>query len=258
MADITPFNFGIFSVRVITRDNQPWFVANDICNALGYSNTSKAIGDHLDEDERMTIPASDGQNFDSNQSLESFGNGLTSGYTAGNRGGARHLVIINESGLYALVLRSRKPEARKFAKWVTSEVLPSIRKTGSYADKAQEQTSRIDLARQLAHAATAQVYQAVFDAVLKDGEPPHFTRLLLGFTGSSQELRPHVQALESGSIAMTLPQLAKAIRTDLIVPDTTLANLAAACTHRMAERAECQARRAASQNLCMQDSLQLR
>jgi len=52
MADITPFNFGIFTVRVITRDNHPWFVASDICNALGYSNTSKAIGDHLDEDER--------------------------------------------------------------------------------------------------------------------------------------------------------------------------------------------------------------
>ena len=83
MADITPFNFGIFTVRVITRDNQPWFVANDICNALGYSNTSKAIGDHLDEDERY------------NESLE--------------RGGS--LLLINESGLYALVLRSRKPEA---------------------------------------------------------------------------------------------------------------------------------------------------
>ena len=227
MADITPFNFGIFSVRVITRDNQPWFVANDVCNALGYSNPRDAISKHLDEDEK----------------------GVANSDTLG---GNQQLTVINESGLYALVLRSRKPEARKFAKWVTSEVLPSIRKTGSYADKAQEQTSRIDLARQLAHAATAQVYQAVFDAVLKDGEPPHFTRLLLGFTGSSQELRPHVQALESGSIAMTLPQLAKAIRTDLMVPDTTLANLAAACTHRMAERAESQALRTSSAQACLQ------
>ena len=239
MADITPFNFGAHAVRVITRSGQPWFVASDICQALGYSNTSKAIGDHLDADERSNelVPRTP------NDSL-----GVPTN-------------LINESGLYALVLRSRKPEARKFAKWVTSEVLPSIRKTGSYADKAQEQTSRIDLARQLAHAATAQVYQAVFDAVLKDGEPPHFTRLLLGFTGNSQELRPHVQALESGSIAMTLPQLAKAIRTDLMVPDTTLANLAAACTHRMAERAECQALRAAASTGQIhghQGSLQLR
>lgn len=102
MADITSFNFGTHAVRVITRNNQPWFVANDVCQALGYSNTSKAIGDHLDDDERY------------NESLE--------------RGGS--LLLINESGLYALVLRSRKPQARKFAKWVTSEVLPSIRTTG--------------------------------------------------------------------------------------------------------------------------------
>lgn len=224
MADITPFNFGIFSVRVIIRDNQPWFVANDICNALGYSNASKAIGDHLDDDERSTITNSESRN------------------------GGGKLVIINESGLYALVLRSRKPEARKFAKWVTSEVLPSIRQTGNYGQPNQEVTSRIDLARQLAHAATAQVYQAVFDAVLKDGEPPHFTRLLLGFTGNSNALAPHVQALETGTMVMTLPQLAKAIRTDLILPDTTLAHLAAACTTRMAEITEAQARRAAAQS----------
>ena len=144
MADITPFNFGIFTVRVINRDNQPWFVANDICNALGYSNTSKAIGDHLDEDERMTVTASDGQSFDSNQPLESFSKGVASSDTLRNRGGARHLVIINESGLYALVLRSRKPEARKFAKWVTREVLPSIRQTGGHGQPAQD-------AHQLAH-----------------------------------------------------------------------------------------------------------
>lgn len=224
MADITPFNFGIFSVRVIIRDNQPWFVANDICNALGYSNASKAIGDHLDDDERSTITNRESRN------------------------GGGKLVIINESGLYALVLRSRKPEARKFAKWVTSEVLPSIRQTGNYGQPNQEATSRIDLARQLAHAATAQVYQAVFDAVLRDGEPPHFTRLLLGFTGNSNALMPHVQALEAGTMVMTLPQLAKAIRTDLILPDTTLAHLAAACTTRMAEITEAQARRAAAQS----------
>ena len=144
MADITPFNFGTFTVRVINRDNQPWFVANDICNALGYSNTSKAIGDHLDEDERMTVTASDGQSFDSNQPLESFSKGVASSDTLRNRGGARHLVIINESGLYALVLRSRKPEARKFAKWVTREVLPSIRQTGGHGQPAQD-------AHQLAH-----------------------------------------------------------------------------------------------------------
>ncbi|MDR0274138.1 MAG: Bro-N domain-containing protein [Burkholderiaceae bacterium] len=101
---VSPFQFGNHSVRVVVRNSEPWFVASDVCAALDYRNTSKAVADHLDADER------------SNQSLD--------------RGGS--LVIINESGLYALVLRSRKPQARKFAKWVTGEVLPSIRKTGGY------------------------------------------------------------------------------------------------------------------------------
>lgn len=123
MADITPFNFGTHAVRVITRDSQHWFVATDVCEALGYRNTSKAISDHIDEDERYNEP------------LE--------------RGGS--MLFVSESGLYALVLRSRKPEARKFAKWVTSEVLPSIRQTGGYAKQAD--TRRMEHARQLAHAA---------------------------------------------------------------------------------------------------------
>ena len=106
---IVPFDFNCHTVRVIMRDGEPWFIASDICKALNYLNVSKAIGDHLDIDERAitVIPTP-------NDSL-----GVPTN-------------IISESGLYALVLRSRKPEARKFAKWVTSEVLPSIRKTGSY------------------------------------------------------------------------------------------------------------------------------
>lgn len=101
------FNFGNHPVRIVMRAEEPWFVASDICAALGYANTSKAVADHLDADER------------SNEQLDRSRMGSKS-------------VIINESGLYALVLRSRKPEARRFAKWVTGEVLPSIRKTGQY------------------------------------------------------------------------------------------------------------------------------
>ncbi|MDE2430248.1 MAG: hypothetical protein KGM99_16115, partial [Burkholderiales bacterium] len=99
------------------RDASPWFVAADVCETLGYKNPSKAIADHLDNDEK------------SNQSLGLAG---------------KPLIIINESGLYALVLRSRKPEARKFAKWVTSEVLPAIRKTGKYEDGAQPKHPNIN------------------------------------------------------------------------------------------------------------------
>ncbi|NRP54183.1 phage antirepressor protein [Xylella fastidiosa] len=103
---IIPFDFHSHAVRVVMRDGNPWFVAGDVCTALGYRNPSKAVADHLDDDEK------------SNQSLGLAG---------------KPVIIISESGLYALVLRSRKPEARKFSKWVTSEVLPSIRKTGSYS-----------------------------------------------------------------------------------------------------------------------------
>jgi prophage antirepressor-like protein len=95
------------TVRTITdQDNNPWFVAMDICEMLGLdtSNLSKT----LDEDERGTCPVQ---------------------YTDQ----VRNAAIINESGLYSLILRSRKPEAKRFKKWVTSEVLPSIRKTGQYA-----------------------------------------------------------------------------------------------------------------------------
>lgn len=99
------FNFHDHHVRVIDRDGQPWFVAADVCAALRYKNPSQTVADHLDADERAI--AMIGRQGDTN--------------------------IINESGLYALVLRSRKPEARRFAKWVTSEVLPAIRQTGRYA-----------------------------------------------------------------------------------------------------------------------------
>ncbi|CAM4178301.1 BRO family protein [Comamonas aquatilis] len=215
MAAITPFNFGAHAVRVITRDNQPWFAAVDVCNALGYRNSRKAVADHLDDDER----------------------GVT---TSDTLGGNQQLTIISESGLYALVLRSRKPEARKFAKWVTSEVLPSIRQTGGYTK--QPDTRRMEHARQLAHAATLQVYQAVFDAAMQGDEPAHFTRLLLSFTrGAGGAMTPYVQPIETGAMVMTLAQLTQAVRTDLIVSDTTLARLAAACTQRMATRAELQA-----------------
>lgn len=109
------FDFQSHQVRIVTKNGEPWFVASDVCNALGYSNTSKAVGDHLDADERASemVPTP-------NAPL-----GVPTN-------------IISESGLYALVLRSRKPEARKFAKWVTSEVLPAIRKTGQYAATAPQ------------------------------------------------------------------------------------------------------------------------
>lgn len=97
--------------RVIDRNGDPWFVLSDVCARLGIANPSDAAS-RLDDDERMTLGVSEGH--------------------SGKRGGARMITIINESGLYSIILRSNKPEARRFKKWVTAEVLPAIRRTGGY------------------------------------------------------------------------------------------------------------------------------
>lgn len=208
MADITPFNFGTHAVRVITRNNQPWFVANDVCQALGYTNPRKAVGDHLDDDEK----------------------GVTSSDTLG---GKQQLTIISESGLYALVLRSRKPEARKFAKWVTSEVLPSIRQTGSY--HAQPQATRTERAHLLATKATAQVFDTVFQAALRDDFHPMLDRLLLSIA-PTDDATPQAVKLERDAIVTTIPHLIRAVASDLHISTADLTMLALACTQRLASR----------------------
>lgn len=208
MAEITPFNFGSNIVRVVSRNNDPWFVANDVCKALGYSNTSKAIADHLDDDERY------------NESLD--------------RGGS--LLLISESGLYALILRSRKTGARKFAKWVTSEVLPTIRKTGSYQSNTQSQ--RTALAHQLASQATAQVFDTVFRAVMDGSFNPSLDRLLLSFTpgGPNGEHTPQATTLPHNAIVTTVPHFIRAVASDLAITTPDLTSLALACTQRLASR----------------------
>lgn len=106
------FDFNAKQVRVVSRDGSPWFVAKDVCDVLGLTNSRKAVA-ALDEDERDILTSSN----------------VTAGYiSAPNRG----LNIISESGLYALIFQSRKAEAKAFRKWVTATVLPAVRKTGSY------------------------------------------------------------------------------------------------------------------------------
>lgn len=107
MSQIIPFEFESHALRVnLDAAGQPWFVAADVCAALELPETHKAIA-RLDDDEkgRNSIPTP---------------------------GGQQEMSVVNESGLYNLVLGSRKPEAKRFKRWITHEVLPSIRKTGSY------------------------------------------------------------------------------------------------------------------------------
>ena len=108
MNDIKVFENDAFgSVRTIGREGEVWFVGKDVAEILGYTNPSKALADHVDEEDKLN-----------NESLSSLG----------QRGGW----LINESGLYSLVLSSKLPTARQFKRWITKEVIPSIRKTGGY------------------------------------------------------------------------------------------------------------------------------
>lgn len=107
-AQIIPFKFAAREVRTLLIDDQPWFVAADVCHALAIRNNRDAIA-RLDDDERGVA-------------------------TTDTPSGQQDMGIINESGLYSLILTSRKAEAKVFKKWITAEVLPAIRKHGSYAD----------------------------------------------------------------------------------------------------------------------------
>ena len=105
--EITVFNKKEFGeIRSVKINSEPWFAGKDVAVALKYSNPQKAIRDHVDEEDKTV-----------NDSFTVNGTALQ---------------LINESGVYSLILRSRKPEAKAFKRWVTSEVLPSIRKTGVY------------------------------------------------------------------------------------------------------------------------------
>lgn len=112
MNEVQLFNFENHEVRSLLLNNEPWFVGKDVAEILSYSNTRKALTDHVDTEDKMdgvTIRDSIGRN--------------------------QKPVLINESGLYSLVLSSKLPSAKKFKRWVTSEVLPALRKTGQYQVK---------------------------------------------------------------------------------------------------------------------------
>ena len=104
--EIVPFGYDDQLVRTVMVDNVPWFVAKDVCAVLELSDVSMSVS-KLDDDEKL----------------------IQKIFVSGQN---RDVVVVNESGLYTLILRSNKPEAKRFRKWVTSEVLPNIRKNGIY------------------------------------------------------------------------------------------------------------------------------
>lgn len=114
-------------VRAALINGEPWFVGKDVAIALGYKYPANAIQDHVDEDDKKLIQLSDIQDVDKSSTLN---------HIKGSK-----IMIINESGLYSLIISSKIESAKKFKRWITSEVLPSIRKTGSYSinDEEKEQ-----------------------------------------------------------------------------------------------------------------------
>lgn len=156
MNDITIFNHLGNNIRVMTDEQgEPWFVAKDVCTILGLSNprTSLAL---LDEEEKGV-------------------------HSMDTPGGKQELTTINESGLYSLILKSRKPEAKAFKRWVTSEVLPSIRKRGGYlTPEATREALRdpdfiiqlaMDLKEERARAAQAEAARAKAEAEIEAQRP---------------------------------------------------------------------------------------
>lgn len=125
--EIQLWNYESSEIRTITIDNEPWFVGKDIAEALGYNNTRDALVRHVDDEDKNTVVIRDGIQ------------------------GNPNTIVINESGMYSLILSSKLPTAKRFKRWVTSEVLPAIRRTGAYATHYTPKASSISEVVNLIH-----------------------------------------------------------------------------------------------------------
>lgn len=140
--NIVAFKYNEQQVRTIEKNGDPWFVGKDVAEILGYSDTAQAVRKHIDNEDKgvveMTTP-----------------------------GGKQPVTIINESGLYSLILSSKLPTAKEFKHWVTSEVLPSIRKTGEYKITPAQQ-NRLDIMERNSRAREASLWLRISAQVKSD------------------------------------------------------------------------------------------
>ena len=140
--NIIAFNYEEQQVRTIEKNGEPWFVGKDVATILGYSDTADAVKKHVDPEDKgvgeMPTP-----------------------------GGKQRITLINESGLYSLILSSKLPTAKEFKRWVTSEVLPSIRKTGEYKITPAQQ-NRLDLMERNSRAREASLWLRISAQVKSD------------------------------------------------------------------------------------------
>ncbi len=148
------------SVRTLVIDKEPWFVGKDVAEVLGYKNQNDALSKHVDDEDKDTIAIRD------------------------SIGRNRDTPIINESGLYSLILSSKLPSAKKFKRWVTSEVLPALRKTGQY--QVKELSGRELMAKALIEAQSVlaakdkQIEQMKPKALFADAVASSSTSILIG------------------------------------------------------------------------------
>lgn len=140
--NIVAFKYNEQQVRTIEKNGEPWFVGKDVAEILGYSDTAQAVRKHIDNEDKgvveMTTP-----------------------------GGKQPVTIINESGLYSLILSSKLPTAKEFKHWVTSEVLPSIRKTGEYKITPAQQ-NRLDIMERNSRSREASLWLRISAQVKSD------------------------------------------------------------------------------------------
>lgn len=178
------YEFDGAEVRCIMRDGQPWFVAADVCRVLGHSNSRMAIS-RLDTDEA----------------------GVCKVYTSSQ---SRQVGIVSESGLYTLIMTSNKPEAKRFRKWVTSTVLPAIRKTGSYIN-GEESVRDLDALIELNSQAILRKLEAMraeYQAELDLHNRSSFGPLRNSCRQDMRKLEREIQAC-GGEIATIRDQLAR-------------------------------------------------
>ena len=151
------------SVRTLVINSEPWFVGKDVADVLGYSNSRKALNDHVDAEDKEVLTSR-------NVTLENIPN--------------RGITVVNESGLYSLILSSKLPSAKKFKRWVTSEVLPALRKTGQYQVKelsGQELMAKALIEAQSVLAAKdKQIEQMKPKVVFADAVATSHTSILVG------------------------------------------------------------------------------
>lgn len=159
MSELKIFNNEEFGkIRTVTIDNEPWFVGKDVAVILGYSNPQKALRDHVDEEDRT----------------------LNDSFTVNGTKG----ILINESGLYGLILSSKLPNAKKFKHWVTAEVLPVLRKTGRYSLQQPQGKELLALAvleaQKTIEEQTAQIEEMKPKAIFADAVATSHTSILIG------------------------------------------------------------------------------